>query len=98
MKLAEFDPVLLEEWDRFLRLFEFYGQVARVIVDTQVFGQPRIVSMLGTHPIEKLSHFASSFKQTQRLGLQPEVELASGLRADARDVFDTAPKVIANDL
>ena len=98
MKLAEFDPVLLEEWYRVLRLFEFHRQVTRVIVDTQVVGQPRIVSVLGPHPIEKLSHLARSFKQTQWLGLQPEVQLASGLRTKTRDVLDAAPEVVANAL
>src|SRR5207249_1418542 len=98
MKLAQLDAVLLEEGDRVLRFFELHRQVASVIVDTEVLGQARIVSVLGAHPIEKLSHFARGFQQTQRLGLKAEVKRAPDLRADAGDVLDATPVVVANDL
>src|SRR5947208_1098036 len=53
--------------------------------------------MLSAQAVEEMNDFAAGFPQAHRLGLQPEMELAARLRADAGDMLDAAPQIITND-
>jgi hypothetical protein len=46
--------------------------------------------------VKKMNNFTAALQKTERFGLQPQMQSAAGLSADARDMLDTMPDVAAD--
>jgi hypothetical protein len=95
MNLAEFDLVLVQQSKGVRGFLELDCQMAGVVVHTEKV-QAFIPRMLGIQAIEEMNRFTAGFQQAERFGFESEVHFAVGLRADARDVLDATPEVVAN--
>src|SRR6185436_6514536 len=85
MDFAYFDLMLEEAADGVAGFFELHREMAGVVIDAEMFGQPWVVPMLGAHTIEKMKDFAGGFEQAGGFRLEAEVQFAPGLRGDPSD-------------
>src|SRR6267154_993864 len=61
-----------------------------------MFAEARVVWMFGAQAVEKMDCLQTAFEKAERFGFEAEVQFFSGLFADARDVFDAAPEIVAD--
>src|SRR5438105_3087593 len=95
MNLAELDAVLLQPTDRILRFLEFDRQMARIVIDAQVFAQAFIFRVFRPQSVEEMNRLAAGLQQTEWFGLQTQLHYAPGLRAETGDVLDAMPEIVA---
>ena len=70
--------------------------MASVVINSEIFEQARVVIVFGAKPVEEVNGFAGRFEKAKRLWFQTEMQFASRLIAEARDVFDALKNIIAN--
>src|SRR5437867_9865880 len=75
MNFAELEAVSLESTDDLVRFLELDGQMAGVVVHTQMPVQAWVARPLGTQRVEELPGLLAGLQETQRLRLQAEVKL-----------------------
>lgn len=96
VNLADFDAALHQAAQRILRFLKFHGKMAGVIIDAQMLRQPFVARMVGAHAVEELNRLTTAFEQAEWFGFKAEMHLAAGLLAEARNVIDAAPEIVAN--
>ena len=97
MNFADSYFVLLKEANGGLRFLELDSQMTRVIGHAQMLREPRVISMFCAQSIKEMDHLAGGLEKTHGLGFKAEVQAAARLAADAGDVLDATPEIIAND-
>src|SRR5438132_10722102 len=94
MKLADFDAVLLEAADNTARFFELDGQMAGVVVDTEMGVEPGILRAVGAQLLKKFRRLFAGFQIAKWLRLQSEMQFFGRALAHTGDVLDAAPKIV----
>src|ERR1700722_7139964 len=98
MQFADFYAVTAEGADGVARFLEFDREMAGVVVDAEVFIQTRIVRMFGAQALKKSNRLRAGLKPAEWLRFHAEVQGPPRGAADAINVFDAAPEIVADGL
>ena len=96
MDFAKANVVIQQAIDGHLRLFEFDGEVAGIVIDTEVRIEARITGILFPEAVEEIGGFDAVFEQTEWFGFEAQVKFAVSLLGNFGNVLDAAPKIGAN--
>ena len=80
-----------------MRLLEFDGEMAGVIIHAEELIEPRVIFVFAAKLFKKNVGFGGIFQQPEWFRFEAKVQFASGLSADARNMFHAAPEILTDE-
>ena len=93
MQFADLDPILNQRTERSLRFLKFDRQMASVVIDAEMFRQPRIIAMLLTHFVKKANVSPLVSSRQSGSGSRPRCNLRP-LRSLRRAICSTQSQIL----
>lgn len=93
MNFADWNFVLLQAAQGFLRIFKLHGHMAAVVVNAQVILHPQVAGAIFAHLFEESDGFLAGFQVAKGFGFQAESQFFAGAAAELLDVVDAFPQV-----
>src|ERR1700722_15463762 len=97
MELADLDSGLLQGGEGILRLLEFDGEMAGVVIHAEELIEPRVLFVFAAQLFKKGDGFGGIFQQPEWFRFEAEVQFASGPGAGPGNMFNAAPEILADE-
>jgi len=98
MDFADPDAGVAQGGKCWARFFKLDGEVAGVVIDTEMFAEARVAGMFVAELLEEPDGLAAVLNEAEGFGFEAEMQLLPGAFGELRDVLDAFPERFADEL